>query len=420
MSIRRETECALGTITPVTTGKGIRYRLRATIDGKRESLGCFDTIDEARAQSQAYFEVLHDHSKSLTVAAWGRQWLDDREGRGTHRSIKDTRALWDRHIFPSALAPLTLRSVKQRHVQEWLRELTTQRATQGPRKDKPLAEQTVRNALIALSSAFSEAVAAGRASGNPCKGVRVPRQARTDEDWTYLTNDEIRALFDLPDLPAKQRAAFTVAIYAGMRAGEIWGLRWEDVDFDEREILVRHSFDGPTKAGKVRRIPMLPPVLEELARWRRRGDVTRAAGLVFHARDGAMHAKGYDAQWSKKWRSAAAIRPEVRFHDLRHTCASHLIMGTWGRAWRLEEVQVVLGHASRTTTERYARLAPDSIRRVANEATEQWSDDSKVAPGLVNDWSPPNSPYIQVPETTEPPIGLEPTTYGLRNRCSTN
>jgi integrase len=65
-----------------------------------------------------------------------------------------------------------------------------------------------------------------------------------------------------------------------------------------------------------------------------------------------MHTKGYAAQWAKKWRSAAAIRSEVRFHDLRHKCASHLIMGTCGSAWRLEEVQVVLGHASRTTTER--------------------------------------------------------------------
>ncbi len=87
---------------------------------------------------------------------------------------------------------------------------------------------------------------------------------------------------------------------------------------------------------------------------------------------------------------------------------------------RLEEVQVMLGHASRTTTERYARLAPDSIRRVANEAVEQWPDDSKVARGLVNDWSTPNSPYIQVPEMTEPPIRVELMTYGLRNRCSTN
>ena len=53
MSVRSKIECALGTITPITTEKGIRYRLRATIDGRRESLGCFDTIDEARAQSQA-------------------------------------------------------------------------------------------------------------------------------------------------------------------------------------------------------------------------------------------------------------------------------------------------------------------------------------------------------------------------------
>jgi len=79
----------------------------------------------------------------------------------------------------------------------------------------------------------------------------------------------------------------------------------------------------------------------------------------------------------------------------------------------------VLGHASRPTTERYPRLAPDSIRRVANEAVEQWSDDSKAALGLVNDWSTPNSPYIQVPEKMEPPTRVELVTYGLRNpRCT--
>ena len=51
MSPRSKIDCALGTITPIATGEGLRYRLRATIDGKRESLGCFDTVDEARAQS---------------------------------------------------------------------------------------------------------------------------------------------------------------------------------------------------------------------------------------------------------------------------------------------------------------------------------------------------------------------------------
>ena len=65
-------------------------------------------VDEARAQGQACFELLHDYSKSLAVAAWGRQWLAEREGRWTQRSIKDTRALWDGHIFCSGLATITL------------------------------------------------------------------------------------------------------------------------------------------------------------------------------------------------------------------------------------------------------------------------------------------------------------------------
>jgi hypothetical protein len=55
----------------------------------------------------------------------------------------------------------------------------------------------------------------------------------------------------------------------------------------------------------------------------------------------------------------------VRFHDLRHTCASHLVSGTWGRRWSLEEVQRVLGHGSRSTTERYAHLAEDALDHAA-------------------------------------------------------
>lgn len=61
-------------------------------------------------------------------------------------------------------------------------------------------------ALNALALAFSDAIGAGKATANPCKSLRVPRQARTDEDWTCLTSDEIGALFDLPRPTAIKRA----------------------------------------------------------------------------------------------------------------------------------------------------------------------------------------------------------------------
>jgi integrase len=84
-------------------------------------------------------------------------------------------------------------------------------------------------------------------------------------------------------------------------------------------------------------------------------------GLVFPADDGSPHTKGYDGQWADRWRAETGTRPEVRFHDLRHTCGASLISGVWGRAWRLEDVQSFLGHESLASTERYAHLAPEGV-----------------------------------------------------------
>lgn len=57
-----------------------------------------------------------------------------------------------------------------------------------------------------------------------------------------------------------------------------------------------------------------------------------ASALVLPAADGRCHRDGYDAGWARVRRLAGIDRP-VRWHDLRHMCASHLAQGTWGRAW---------------------------------------------------------------------------------------
>ena len=63
----------------------------------------------------------------------------------------------------------------------------------------------------------------------------------------------------------------------------------------------------------------------------------------------------------------AGVQRHVRFHDLRHTCASHLISGSWGRAWTLEEVARHLGHSSSAVTRRYAHLCPEGLQRAVRE-----------------------------------------------------
>ncbi|MEO8179829.1 MAG: tyrosine-type recombinase/integrase [Deltaproteobacteria bacterium] len=62
---------------------------------------------------------------------------------------------------------------------------------------------------------------------------------------------------------------------------------------------------------------------------------------------------------------AVGITRNVRWHDLRRTCASSLVSGAWGRSWRIEEVKEVLGHTSIQTTQRYAHLASWVVQEAA-------------------------------------------------------
>jgi integrase len=66
-------------------------------------------------------------------------------------------------------------------------------------------------------------------------------------------------------------------------------------------------------------------------------------------------------------KTKAGITRRVRFHDLRHTTASHLVLGSWGRCWKLIEVRDFLGHSTLNVTERYAHLGPDALHAAARE-----------------------------------------------------
>lgn len=413
MGRRPKIVCPWGTITEYRVRTGprsgeIRYRLRGRIEGKEESLGLFDDIEAALIESAAYAERLVGIPDGLTVGAWGRQWLVRVELAKRMRSVGDAAAVWRRYIVGSTLEHMLLRHVQSRHVLSWVHDVEGRFVQHGKRKGERLRRQTVRNALYVLSTAMKAAVQAGKLGSNPCHGVETSPEARTDDSSTELTKEELAQLFALR-MPLKQRTVFTLAIYAGIRQGELWGLRWEDVHLegDDPHVVIRYGVKGsPTKGGRPRTVPLLPPARAALRKWRGRDGVEHRFGHVFlgpKPKDPKLtaepHAKGYDAGWGDVrerprealldararglplpepvvipgWKTRAGITRDVRFHDLRHTCGAHLVMGTWGRPWRLEEVQVMLGHKSRETTERYAKFLPSALRGVAAETRKNWT-----------------------------------------------
>lgn len=340
-----------GSVSP----HGARFRVRLTIDGKQRHGGVYDTREEAESVLAGALAELGD-KHATTLRGWGAKWLDMRETLGLHRDVAADRSRWTKHVLSQSWADEPLDAITSRTLRAWVADLIR----------LGLARQTISNVVVLLRVALRDAVEAEMLESNPAADVRVPKMARTDEPWTYLRGAEISALLAHPALPDYQRAVFTVAIYTGAREGELFSLRWRDVeDRGERpELVLRTSWRGPRKNGAVLRVPLLPPALDALRAWRRLRPALPAA-LVFPADDGTMRGRGYDGAWAETWRAKTGTRAEVRFHDFRHTAGASLVSGTFGRPWSLEEVKGFLGHSTIKMTERYAHLAPDALHAAA-------------------------------------------------------
>ena len=367
-----------GTLEQLPSG---RWRFRLTgPDGKRRTSPSFALREEAQRVLDAATAELGAAGIApvgpVTLGGYAEAWL----GRRNVRSIEDERRLWRGHVAGTALAAMSIAEVRRKHVRDFLSALARKRkliAKKGGQRgervesDDYLSRQTVKLVLSLLHRILEEAILDEVLETNPARGHRLPRpvvDADAEEKWTFLTAAEIDQLFDCPNLSAKAHTVFEVAIFTGLRQGELWGLRWGDLTLDaERpEAVARHSYEGPTKAGKLRRFPLLPRAAQALRRLREQSADTSPEALVFPSPRGGMHGEGYDAGWSTYSRAKAGIRREVVFHSFRHTCASHLLQGTWGRAWSLAEVRDYLGHSSVTVTERYAHLQPGRLHELAS------------------------------------------------------
>lgn len=365
-----------GTIETFRAHDGqLRYRARVPReDGSREPLGAYPTreaaelaIDAARSRTAELVRV-----GGATVSDFGVPFLDNRESARL-RGVKVERNRWKVLVDAAPLGALPIRAVTRADAKAWLRWLVARKIKyQQPhhRNGKRLGRQTLQNVLNLVRKAFDEAVDDLALPGNPFTGLRLPKaEGRTHDPWTYLTLDEQTRLLGAANTFTSERSAVQFALYTGLRQAEQWSLRWEDVSTSA--VMVRYGEAGlPTKSGRVRRVPLLTEARFALDLIKRR----KGQPLVFPNRLGNRRFRGPPPWWEGLRLRAGLADPKkrhdgrpVRWHDLRHTCASSLIAGWWGRKWALHEVQALLGHRSITTTERYAHLAGSVLEDAARE-----------------------------------------------------
>jgi integrase len=236
-----------------------------------------------------------------------------------------------------------------------LSEIT--RVTVQDLADRMLAEgkdaSTIRNTFIPLRAIYRRAVARGEVGLNPVAGVELPAvRGRRDR---IASPDEAAAL--IAALPEDDRAVWATAFYAGLRLGELWALREEDVDLEAGVIRVERSWDRlegviepKSRAGR-RAVPIVAALRRHLATRKLSRD---SAGVLFFGEGSRpFNRDGLVARAEKAWK-AAGLAP-IGLHECRHTFASILIAA----GVNAKALSSYLGHSSiQITLDRYGHLMP--------------------------------------------------------------
>lgn len=342
-----------------------RFRARFPFrTDERTDVGVFNTWEDADTRLDAILEEQHARAAGTgrnTLKLIGSKLLDLREREG-YRSIASDRDLWNGRIASSELALEPIESITTGAARQWLASLT--------REDgKPLATSTKKNTRNLLNAVFEYAVEEGWLETNPVATVKIKSRGETRETSTRLTKQEALALLVASDLSL----AIVLALFTGQRSSELGALQWTDLG--DTHMVVRYgSPNKPRKNGRIHRVPLLEPMLairpallaacddvqaRRLERAKKRKETSPAPSMyVLPSPTGHHRPKGQLvelADW-RAWLAKAGIARPVRWHDLRHTCATLCLNGGMtGTPWSYEAVKDLLGHSSVKVTERYAR-----------------------------------------------------------------
>ncbi len=250
------------------------------------------------------------------------------------------------------LGRLAVATLKQEHIEDALR------AVAG--RYKP---NSIRSSAGKLQAVLNWAVRKGLLLRSPAKGLDLPPRESSLE---HLSPEEARRLLAELDRRAQgdRRAlawrsrfvAVSLALRLGLRRGEVFGLRWQDIDLHCHRLVVARSYSTLPKSNKARPLPIPADLAAVLRDWRERCPPTDE-GLVCPVRyEGEWRMSSSRAQHGlPEALKAAGCRKLLRgFHSLRHTFASTFMMA----GGNILTLQKILGHSDVKMTMIYSHLSP--------------------------------------------------------------
>jgi len=347
------------------------WRAQVTIQGKRLTYSAKTKRDGQRWIRKMLEEIdngLTYDSTQITLYGFMEEWLVSVEPSIRYNTFRQYQQIARQYILP-VLGPFQLRDLKPEHIQQLYNSMVKEGC----------GLRTVQLVHSVIHRALVHAVKLGIISRNPDNATTPPKPK--SKEMQFLDENKAQQFLITAKLHSDHfYALFYLAIATGMRQGELLGLKWEDIDWEQGALqIIRqltrkrgggYGFTTPkTKAGK-RRISLGVTTLASLEEHRKAqyhlseksGDDWHDNGLVFPSGIGTPADRDNLRRHFKQLLKVAGLS-EIRFHDLRHTAASLML----NNGVPVIVVSRRLGHAKPSITlDIYGHLIPTKQQEAAS------------------------------------------------------
>ena len=306
-----------------------------------------DILDAARVREREIAKARTDFSAFIR-----EMWFPICICDGEH---KPTTVSFNRHIsntIADYFSGKAIQKLTATDIQKYLIYLRTEYKTaQG----KPLAPKTIRHHYATLANIFAFSVKQEIILKNPMDKVDCPKTQKKKVDALHTVQAKV-FLGLLDECPMDFRCMLNLMITTGIRRGEMMGLQWGDIDFDNHIISVNRNITYTPASGivvstpktecSVRQIPLMPSVAALLLEMRNGADWNKQYYLFPKGDDPLMARDPNSVTRRVKRFMKTHDLPDMSPHDLRHSCATLLL----SNGADIKSVQEILGHSNASTT----------------------------------------------------------------------
>lgn len=305
-------------------------------------------------------------------------WLDNIKSSLDPVTFESYNSIILSHVFPYFSSnKLKLDKIKIEDIQDYI---NTKSISGKLRGNGGLSPKTIRNHFIILKQTFDYAIKRNLVLMNPCDYVVLPKRQMYKPSFYNINElqDMFKALKDEPLFPL-----IYVTVLFGLRRSEVLGLKWDSIDFERNLITIKHTVvrqvnvyekdDTKTKSS-YRSYPLTDDVRQMFIDLKIKEKSNRSLfgneyidnGYIFKWDNGKMYDPDYVSKKFKKLLKQYGLR-DIRFHDLRHSCASLLV----DIGFNIKDIQEWLGHADiQTTANIYAHLDVTRKNNIANSLVD--------------------------------------------------